>query len=141
MNYEHKTFHEAQKNVSISKGSSFKPSSYFPNKTASSSNGIVNYILSNISKEDEPKHNKILLTDQEMEELERDQRARMKSSLTGIGEELNDLFTSWMAEEDKQESITNVEQDLQKLLEWVDAQWLDFFINTMHSFINAWQFN
>lgn len=69
-------------------------SNYFPNKTTSNKHHIVNLINKLDTNSNEYVKNKILLDEDRMKDLEKEKLKKMKESLDGIGEELNDLFVS-----------------------------------------------
>lgn len=73
---------------------------YFPNKTASTKNHIVSMINKLDDNPNDYAKNKILLED---EKNEREKQRKMKESLCGIGEELNDLFMSTIENEEENE--------------------------------------
>lgn len=94
--YEHKTFNNPQSGkTSVNQSLGLKGSSnYFPNRTTSNKHHpIVQLINSQDVAPDEYRQNKILIDDQN-DELEREKLRRMKDSLDGIGEEVNELFFS-----------------------------------------------
>ena len=67
---------------------------YFPNKTTSNQNKIVRFIQDNDDNPNIFGKNNILLDEEKLREIELQKLNRMKESLHGIGEELNDLFQS-----------------------------------------------
>lgn len=69
-------------------------SSYFPNRTTSNRNHIVRMILEFDKDPDDFGKNNLVLDEDKLRELEREKLKRLKESLHGIGEELNDLFQS-----------------------------------------------
>lgn len=80
---------------------------YFPNKTTNNKNKIVNFIRSNDQNPDSYGSNKIVLEEQKMVEIE-EKRKKMKESLDGIGEELNDLFLSNVENDDNEEELKKI---------------------------------
>jgi hypothetical protein len=97
-----------------------KSDKYFPNRTTSKKNHpIVQLINSQDESPHEYKQNKILIEDHaHLEEQERERLRRMKESLDGIGEEVNELFFSNIESDgNKEEELKQIEQEFGSLLD------------------------
>ena len=73
---------------------------YFPNKTTSRNNHIVQMIM---EFDNEPQNfvkNNILMDQEKFRELEAQKMRRIKASIHGFGEEFNQLFESSMLDKE-----------------------------------------
>jgi hypothetical protein len=96
-----------------------KSEKYFPNRTTSNKNHpIVQLINSQDECPHEYKQNKILLEDSAHDEQERERLKKMRESLDGIGEEVNELFFSNIESDGgKEDEIKQIEQEFGSLLD------------------------
>ena len=120
--FEHKTFNNYPSNTStnnsVNQSMGLKSgSSYFPNRTTSNkhkNHPIVQLINSQDSAPDEYCPNKILINGVKEED---ETLRKLKESLEGIGEEVNELFLSNIeSEQNKDEELKHIAAEFENLL-------------------------
>lgn len=118
--FEHKTFHNYPSNTStnnsVTNSLGLKSGSYFPNRTTSNRpkhHPIVQLINSQDPAPDEYCPNRIVLSVPAREEEE---LRKLKESLEGIGEEVNELFLSNIESEDREEELKGIAAEFETLL-------------------------